>query len=376
MSSPLRSSSGVVALLVACLLFIAGSSARAERLLVVAPHPDDEAIALGGWIADRIASGAEVWVAVLTDGEAFPKAVRASRLARGPFLKATHFLKLGRLRRTEGHHALDRLGIPLARRFFLAYPNRRLWRLATSPRPTEIIRSGATRQRFGIAEWAGERRPPHPFTRERLLADLGAVLERSRPEIILLPHPRDSNADHRAAALLFGEVLSRRDFRGEVRGYLVHQGSRYRFPRRLGYQPHQDLLRPPGFPPPVTYLPSPAGLAAKEAALRSHRSQIRLRDRFLVSFIRRNEYWWPLRLADLTGIRRLPPDLMEQHGSEETGDPPARRVGPVEPAGPTTGLAPRHGPTAPYGARRHATIRPAQPAEEMPHGSRHQAHPG
>ncbi len=360
-------------LLAACLLSGVGP-AWAERILVVAPHPDDEAIALGGWIADRIASGAEVWAVVLTDGEDFPKAVRASRLARGPFLKATHFLKLGRMRREEGHRALGHLGIPPERRFFLAYPTKRLWRLATTTRPQEIIRSGATRQRFGIAEWAGQRRPPHPFSRDRLEADLDAVLTHSRPDVILLPHPRDSNADHRATALVMGETLTRHGFAGDLRGYLVHQGSRYRFPRRLAYQPDGELLVPTGFPPPVSYEPSAAAVRTKEAALRAHRSQIRLRDRFLVSFIRRNEHWWPLRLTDLTGIRRLPADIMERHGSEETGDPPVARVGPASPDRPTApGRQAR--PRGRRGPRRD-TIRPAHSPEEMPHGSHHQAHPG
>ena len=38
------------------------------RVLVVAPHPDDEIIGVGGTIAKRVKSGDEVYVCVVTKG--------------------------------------------------------------------------------------------------------------------------------------------------------------------------------------------------------------------------------------------------------------------------------------------------------------------
>ena len=42
---------------------------RDDRILIVAPHVDDEAIAAGGYVFDAIANGAEVYVVYLTAGD-------------------------------------------------------------------------------------------------------------------------------------------------------------------------------------------------------------------------------------------------------------------------------------------------------------------
>lgn len=58
---------------------------RAKRILVIAPHPDDEAIGCGGTILKAIASGSTVHVVYLTDGFPADRCVReaqdAARLA-------------------------------------------------------------------------------------------------------------------------------------------------------------------------------------------------------------------------------------------------------------------------------------------------------
>ena len=39
------------------------------RVLVVAPHPDDEIIGVGGTIAKRVRAGDEVYVCIVTKGQ-------------------------------------------------------------------------------------------------------------------------------------------------------------------------------------------------------------------------------------------------------------------------------------------------------------------
>ncbi|WP_024891690.1 PIG-L deacetylase family protein [Luteimonas huabeiensis] len=72
----------------------------ARRLVVVAPHPDDEVLGAGGLMALAAARGLPVRVLALTDGErcypTLPGAARAS---------------LARIRRVELHRALERLGV-------------------------------------------------------------------------------------------------------------------------------------------------------------------------------------------------------------------------------------------------------------------------
>lgn len=57
---------------------------RGERLLVLAPHPDDEVIGCGGLVAQHLAEGREVRIVIVTDGaEAGPPSLREEESLRG-----------------------------------------------------------------------------------------------------------------------------------------------------------------------------------------------------------------------------------------------------------------------------------------------------
>ena len=72
-------------------------SSGTERVLVIAPHPDDEAIACSGTILRHIDSGDKVLVAIATDG-------RRSRMARCPD-------EMALIRKDEAMEAGRRLGV-------------------------------------------------------------------------------------------------------------------------------------------------------------------------------------------------------------------------------------------------------------------------
>ena len=84
----------------------------AGPLLVLAPHPDDESLGCGGLIAQACAAGAQVHVAILTDGAGSHPNSRDYPPAR---LKA--------LRETEAAEAVATLGLPPNRLHFLGYPD-------------------------------------------------------------------------------------------------------------------------------------------------------------------------------------------------------------------------------------------------------------
>jgi len=45
------------------------AAARKDRILIVAPHIDDESIGAGGYAIDAMANGADVYVVFLTAGD-------------------------------------------------------------------------------------------------------------------------------------------------------------------------------------------------------------------------------------------------------------------------------------------------------------------
>jgi LmbE family N-acetylglucosaminyl deacetylase len=143
-----------------------------RRLLLVAPHPDDEAI--GGWALIRrmVAWGARVDVIVVSDGGAsHPE----SRCWPHPRLVAE--------RRLETRRVLRPIGITPDRIRFLGLPD---GALAADPM----------------------------VLRRRL----GRAVRRQRPDLVVGPVPGDAHADHRAVAA----ALAALPRRGERRaGYGV-----------------------------------------------------------------------------------------------------------------------------------------------------------
>jgi LmbE family N-acetylglucosaminyl deacetylase len=80
----------------------------ANPVLVIAPHPDDETLSAGGFIAKQRMKGVEVIVAAVTDGEnCYPG-------GRG----------LAEIRRVEQEGALNRLGVEREKIVRLGFPDR------------------------------------------------------------------------------------------------------------------------------------------------------------------------------------------------------------------------------------------------------------
>ena len=146
---------------------------RARRLLVVAPHSDDEVIAAWGLMRRLLRRRARVEVLVVTDGGASHPESRAWPRAR-----------LVTERRRETCRAMRSLGVPRGRVQFLGLPDGAL--------------------------------ALHPG---KLATALGKALHRrAPPDLIVAPMPDDAHADHRAVAVALAAVPRR----GERRlGYRV-----------------------------------------------------------------------------------------------------------------------------------------------------------
>lgn len=126
------------------------------NVLVIAPHPDDEAIGCGGTICLHADRGDRVTCAFLTSGELGLKHVPRE--------------EAWRIREAEAERAAAVLG--LARVDFLRQPD---WTLA-----------GAT---------------------EAAAVALRAVLEREAPSLIYLPHEGDAHPDHVASITVAREAV-------------------------------------------------------------------------------------------------------------------------------------------------------------------------
>ncbi|MEA2415849.1 MAG: hypothetical protein QOI58_2506, partial [Thermoanaerobaculia bacterium] len=116
------------------------AAAQKDRVLIVAPHIDDEAIGAGGYAIDALANGADVYVVFLTAGDCNRFSARLMYKTLGP--TASNYLGVGNARIGEARAAMHLLGIPRDHYFVLGYPDRGLRTMVDNP--GAIVRSKAT----------------------------------------------------------------------------------------------------------------------------------------------------------------------------------------------------------------------------------------
>jgi LmbE family N-acetylglucosaminyl deacetylase len=183
-----------------------------QRVLVVAPHPDDDVIGCGGSIVKHVAAGRAVAIAYLTSGEAGSLGHDKAALAA--------------IREAEARDAAAALGV--ADLVFLRE-----------------------------ADGALDRSPS-------LIEALVRLLRARRPDILYLPHRGDGGSDHRAASAAVEEALARAGG-----PWFPELGATpWSVPTALGYEVWTPLAR-------VAYAEDVTeAIERKLAALALHRSQV------------------------------------------------------------------------------------------------------
>jgi len=222
--------------------------ARGERVMLLAPHPDDETLAAGGLLQRARAHGGEAVVVFATDGQNNPWTQRLVeiRLRVGPEDSA----RFGRRRRREALAALAELGIPASDAVFLGLPDQAI---------TSLLLSGDTRAIDAIANLLRER----------------------RTTLLVAPCLFDLHPDHSALAVLVRRALDRLDraTRPRLLSYLIH---RTRQSRAAGDGP--DALR---------FEPSAEEMERKRRAIRCHATQLTVHRRKFLTATERPEVFYP-----------------------------------------------------------------------------------
>jgi LmbE family N-acetylglucosaminyl deacetylase len=119
----------------------------ASRLLLFAPHPDDESLGAGILLQHAVDAGAAVCVVYLTDGENNPWPQRC--LSRRWRLNGTDRQRWAKLRRREALAALQVLGVSPQSARFLGWPDQGLGELFRAD-PTTTL----GQLRYLILEWS------------------------------------------------------------------------------------------------------------------------------------------------------------------------------------------------------------------------------
>jgi LmbE family N-acetylglucosaminyl deacetylase len=256
----------------------------AARVMVFAPHPDDETIAVGGMLARLAAAGTPVRVVFVTDGDGYPGALPEAERS------VAAYRAFGQRRMDEARAALGRLGLRRDDARFLGFPDAGLDALWTErwARPYTSPYTRADHPPYGeVVD------PEAPYTGEALAALLVRELADFRPSVVVLPHPADRHADHLHTAYFAAEAVHRLAAEGSLPppratlAYLVHYPN---WPARRG--PAWDRLLPLAEVRDGRWEElelAPAERAAKEAAVGEYATQLAVMGGFLRSFLCRNE---------------------------------------------------------------------------------------
>ncbi len=259
-----------------------------SRVLVFAPHSDDEIIGAGDLIKKSLKNGAQVKVVIVTNGDGFKRAVAIECLRVNP--NPADYIRYGNIRQIESINALERLGLNREHVVFLGYPDRgisRLW-LAnwSSDKPY-------------ISNYTKLDKSPYELTYnidsvysgECLNSDITKVIDDFKPTHIIFPHTNDTHPDHWAinAFIKYSITVSKYQPKHEWT-YLVHRGG---WPTPLARNRNMFLV------PPLSILNtgttwfsmgmSDEDIEDKADAMSKYTSQIKRISRLMSAFERKNE---------------------------------------------------------------------------------------
>jgi LmbE family N-acetylglucosaminyl deacetylase len=307
---------------------------QGERLLVLAPHPDDETLSAAGLVQQVFHRGGMVRTVVVTAGDAYVGAIVAATGKANPDRK--DYLNYGEQRLEESRQAAKLLGKNFIHLDLLGFSDGSIYdMLVTHWRHTHPDRSdytGFNHVAYREAEDRGLAQDGRDFRNELL-----AILKDTKPTIIVFPDVMENDSDH--AGLGMFALLT-------VNDWLESANPPHHDPRLLAYLIHWQHGWPPGsmLDKPMDqsdqplYLPDDLPLrghvrsclnlsreetVTKHKALALYKTQQKAMAPFLEAFVHTDECFTQLKSADIRGIDHVVKQW--QHARKEFDSHPLNR---------------------------------------------------
>jgi LmbE family N-acetylglucosaminyl deacetylase len=228
----------IAGLLLVCAVTAAGPATSAPGpVLVIAAHPDDEALGMAGIIAHTQSSGRPIYVAIVTHGEALNGGTASPHCGAAAGTKAGH-ARLGLIRDSETVAAMALLKLPwtqsvsTSRVFFLGYPDTGLTAIADSHvswtgAATGLHETYAEDGDGSTATCNGDFRfllsgHHSPLSASALATDIDALVAMVRPTDVYTHAEIDSHTDHAEVYRQVVASLRRTDVAATVHATLIH----------------------------------------------------------------------------------------------------------------------------------------------------------
>jgi LmbE family N-acetylglucosaminyl deacetylase len=262
------------------------------RLMIFAPHPDDESLGAGGLIQRILGAGGKVKVVFMTSGDGYPEGVETEEGISHPTWK--DYRKYGKEREVEALCALAILGLEEQQVTFLGFPDgglcTLLWKFRSDPQAY-------------TSPFTMENHPPTPdiiiprtdYNGNDLKEEIARVIADFHPTLIATTPPEDQHPDHCATYFFVQEALAMLHKKfptmtPRVLTFLVHFEQ---WPVGQGSGTGSQLNPPEGFPSAtnkwISFPLRPNEVETKRLSILQYHTQMLVMGRFLTSFARSNE---------------------------------------------------------------------------------------
>jgi len=275
-----------------------------ERILIVAPHPDDESLAPAGLIQKAISQDIPVKVVMMTTGDGYKHATELNLHVLDP--KPEDYRKLGEMRRLETLAAMRKLGLKDEDVTFLAFNDgsvNSLWGKNWDYDKLHLGLNGALESPYDFAY-----QPRSPYCGDQVVKELTEIILDYGPTTIVFPSAEDVHHDHWATNAFVQYTLAKEEFKVRELQYLVHRGRGWPTPLRLARK--KELSIPHALQGiKVTWIWKPMSKSEedlKEQALNSYNTQKIVAVGFLDAFVRENELFMKYTIPDLVQVDNAP----------------------------------------------------------------------
>jgi LmbE family N-acetylglucosaminyl deacetylase len=259
-----------------------------DRILILAPHPDDEVLGCGGIIEKAMDKKLPLSIVFFTYGDNNQWSFFVYR--DRPVVVPRAVRQMGLVRHGEAIAAAKVLGVNSNQLIFLGYPDFRtlnIWysHWGDSPPAKSML------TKVNKVPYSNAFRPGAPYKGEEILKDLETIILKFKPTKIFFSHPADHNPDHQALYLFTRVALW--NLKGKITAdlypYIIHFPN---WPKPRRFIADRQLVPPKVLNSKInweTNLLDSTKIRLKYEALKKHKSQFEVSSAYLVSFIGINE---------------------------------------------------------------------------------------
>lgn len=193
------------------------------KLLVIAPHQDDEVLSSFLLMKKIIDNGGCVYVLYITNGD-----YRGFDYARRRYKEVCECAKM--------------INIPLSNLIYMGYPdtgmslnNSFLYNLYFKRESFKTPNAPKTYHPYDLKTvHMISHNTQATFDRSTFINDLSFIINKINPDTIITPSELDTHGDHKACALFIKEIIRKFDLKSSIYSYLIHSNNELEWPNRTG----------------------------------------------------------------------------------------------------------------------------------------------